>query len=221
MRAVKLYGVSAIVVCASPRLEQREIKSLYMSGKVDSAAVLIETFQSVNPVFGREDSVFISKFLSVIYAAQPEKTGIARDYMRRLLTLDPKAEIGDMFASDEVDTLFQRTKRALALANGRKPEAGEETGGSSDFDSLQVHAADKGGRIHEPREGGKERADRKSQSPRPGQALETDSAGKGARTLWVVSGLAVLTLAGTATWFFLNDTPDAEPREITFNSQDR
>jgi hypothetical protein len=59
----------------------------------------------------RDDSIFVFKYLSVIYAAKPATKDKSRSFMFQLLTLAPTIEILDMYASDEIERAFHSVKK--------------------------------------------------------------------------------------------------------------
>lgn len=59
----------------------------------------------------RDDSVFVFKYLSVVYAANPATKERSRSFMFQLLTLAPTIEILDMYASDEIERTFHTVKK--------------------------------------------------------------------------------------------------------------
>jgi hypothetical protein len=59
----------------------------------------------------REDSIFVFKYLSVIYAADSTTREKSKSFMFQLLNLAPTIEILDMYASDEIERMFRSVKQ--------------------------------------------------------------------------------------------------------------
>jgi hypothetical protein len=90
---------------------QRRAHVFYFDGKVDSARALIEAYVANHPMHDKGDSLFIAKYLSVIYSVDPSRKQDGERNMRRWLELDPSADIADMYANEDVDALFHKLKR--------------------------------------------------------------------------------------------------------------
>jgi hypothetical protein len=91
-------------------LDQERIHAWYYTGKVDSAARAMERFQQRSPIHSRSDSLFLSKYLGVIYSMNPIDREKGKAMLAGLLALDASATIEDMFAPPEVDSVFNALK---------------------------------------------------------------------------------------------------------------
>lgn len=103
---------------------------MYGEGEFDVAVAMIDSFTRSNPVYPKDDSVFVAKHLAVIYTANPDTREKGKRYMFQLLELLPSAKIVDMFVSDEIDRIFQRVREEYTVQlnlMGRKG-AGMESG---------------------------------------------------------------------------------------------
>jgi hypothetical protein len=113
-----LVGVlSALpVFSATPSaLDQQKIHQLYTEGDFEKVLTAIHEFTQTHPTHSQDDSIFIAKYLAVIYAANPATREMGRSYMFRLLKLQPNAKIVDLFVSDEIDRTFEKTKEEFAV----------------------------------------------------------------------------------------------------------
>ncbi len=96
-------------------LPQKEIRNAYSDGDFDGVIVAIDSFTQAHQSFSRNDSVFIAKYLAVIYTANPLTREKGKHYMFRLLDLQPSAKIVDMFASDEILRIFENVKEEFLV----------------------------------------------------------------------------------------------------------
>jgi hypothetical protein len=122
LAAACLMAAIAPADAAEAGLDQERIHALYYSGKPDTAAFLIETFIGSHSGYSRNDSLFIAKYMGVIYSADPAKKESGLRFLDQWLNLDPSADIKDMFASDDVDSLFNRMKREKYSAVASPPQ---------------------------------------------------------------------------------------------------
>jgi hypothetical protein len=61
----------------------------------------------------REDSIFVFKYLSVIYAADSSTRAKAESYMVQLLKLMPTIELLDLYISDNIQAIFNNIKKSF------------------------------------------------------------------------------------------------------------
>ena len=118
-------------------LDQTKIRALYNNGDFDLLIDVLEGFMKRNKAFPASDSVFIAKYLAVVYTANKDTREKGKYYMYRLLELLPSAKLVDMFVSDEVDRIFDKVKEefrirpmkggveATAQAGSSQPAKGE------------------------------------------------------------------------------------------------
>lgn len=96
-------------------LPQKEIRTAYSDGDFDGVIAAIDSFTQAHKSYGQGDSVFIAKYLAVIYTANPLTREKGKHYMFRLLDLQPSAKIVDMFASDEILRIFEKVKEEFVV----------------------------------------------------------------------------------------------------------
>jgi hypothetical protein len=58
----------------------------------------------------RDDSVFVFKYLSVIYAADSTTKEKSKSFMFQLISLAPAIEIMDLYVSDQIELMFKSVK---------------------------------------------------------------------------------------------------------------
>lgn len=99
-------------------LDKPAISKAYFESDFERIRLPLETWrQSFAENKTREDSIFVFKYLSVIYAANPATKDKSRSFMFMLLTLAPTIEIMDMYASDEIELMFRSVKREFKDRN--------------------------------------------------------------------------------------------------------
>ena len=96
---------------ATDTLDQEKIKSLYLDGDFEPAKKILEAYKEAHPNAENKEKIFIYKFLSVIYAANPKTRDKAQSYMYSLLTLVPTVELLDLYVSDAIEKIFQDVKQ--------------------------------------------------------------------------------------------------------------
>ena len=95
-------------------INRSEIQALYFSGEFEPLIALLENMRHQRRLRDREDSVFIFKYLGVIYGADEATRKKAESFLFQLLKLKPNADLTDMGVGDNIETLFQRVRDRYA-----------------------------------------------------------------------------------------------------------
>ena len=108
-------------------LRQIDIHAKYRDGSFEMVIETLEAFLQTHKSFLREDSLFLTKHLAVVFASNPARREKGKYYMRRLLELDPSANLMDMYVGDEIDRIWEKVRAEYFAANPMllpKPIAG-------------------------------------------------------------------------------------------------
>lgn len=108
-----------IVDLATVPLNETKVHQAYEDGDFETMIAIIASFTRTHPVYSKADSICITKHLAVIYAANPATREKGKNYMFRLLDLMPSASILDMFVSDEIDHIFEKTREEYVMRQKR------------------------------------------------------------------------------------------------------
>jgi hypothetical protein len=99
-----------VVKTAASTLDTARIRKLYMESEFDHAIGLLEKDLKGKPSLTHADSVFIYKYLAVMYTSKYESRELGKRYMYQLLAIEPSARISDMFASDMIYMIFKNVQ---------------------------------------------------------------------------------------------------------------
>jgi len=88
-------------------LDKPAISKAYFEGDFHRILPPLEAFRTSRATKSREDSVFVYKYLSVIYAADSTTRKKGESYMVQLLKLVPSIELVDMYISDNIEAIFK------------------------------------------------------------------------------------------------------------------
>ncbi len=88
-------------------LDKTAISKAYFEGEFNRILPPLEAWRTSRATKTREDSIFVYKYLSVIYAAEPKTQNKAESYMVQLLKLMPTIELVDMYISDNIESIFK------------------------------------------------------------------------------------------------------------------
>lgn len=93
-------------------LDKEAISQAYFEGDFDRVRFPLEVYRERFPASAtREDSIFVYKYLSVIYAADSTTQHKAEYYMVQLIRLVPTIELVDLYISDNIHAIFKNVKK--------------------------------------------------------------------------------------------------------------
>jgi hypothetical protein len=123
-------------------LDKEAISHAYFEGEFHRVLPPLETYRQSFPVTAtREDSIFVFKYLSVIYAADSSTRAKAESYMVQLLKLMPTIELIDLYISDNIQAIFKNVKNEFLQQ--QEYVRGHDQYGRASKDSTQVKPAGK------------------------------------------------------------------------------
>jgi hypothetical protein len=189
-------------------LDQKAIHNAYNEGDFEKVTKLIDSFTKANKTYSRNDSIFISKHLAVVYSANPQTREKGKYYMYRLLEMMPSAELVDMFVSDEIDRIFERVRKEFVA---RQKGFG--------VDSTQISSPEK------PATGSAAHAEQASAAQPAGPSKEYQEASRPetesfwkTKGMWIAGGVGLLT-AGTVAYLILSSDDTPSTHTITIPNQ--
>ncbi|MEO6098263.1 MAG: hypothetical protein ABIW76_22375 [Fibrobacteria bacterium] len=91
-------------------LDKNAISHAYFEGEFSQILPPLETFRQAYPNPTKDDQIFVYKYLSVIYAADPSTRKKAESYMVQLVKLMPTIELIDLYISDNIQAIFKDVK---------------------------------------------------------------------------------------------------------------
>lgn len=93
-------------------LDKEAISHAYFEGDFSRVLPPLEMVRQTFPASStRDDSIFVFKYLSVIYAADSTTMTKAESYMVQLLRLMPTIELVDLYISDNIHAIFKDVKQ--------------------------------------------------------------------------------------------------------------
>lgn len=116
------------------------IHKQYLEGDFEEAIDKLETGLKYVTPLSHEDSVFIFKHLGVMYTAKYETREKGKQYMLRLLDVEPTARLMDMYASDMIYMIFKNILDEYELAKAKLRRTQDLTAANA---TQEANAADK------------------------------------------------------------------------------
>ena len=93
-------------------LDKESISHAYFEGEFSRILPPLEAYRQSFPASAtKEDSIFVYKYLSVIYAASPTTRNKGESCMVQLIKMKPAIELIDLYISDNIDAIFKSVKQ--------------------------------------------------------------------------------------------------------------
>ncbi len=180
-------------------LNRTLVSEAYSDGDFDRVVSQLEADLAAPQGLSHSDSVFAYKYLSVVYCAYSKTKEKGKYYMFRLLELDPKAELTELFVSDEVDLAFAKVRREFAVTQAKQAKASSPssptTPALSDGKGVEPESTDtKGKQLI---------SNSSSPSRQPDREKHIG--------YWVAGGALAAGVVTVATYFILNSGGDEGP----------
>lgn len=185
-------------------VDKKAIQELYYQGDFEPLISLLESLRSQRRIRDKEDSVFIFKYLGVLYGADTTTRRQAEAFLYQMLKLDPASGLEELMVSDEIVALFREVKRRYLKRHPFPLESLPPPDGLAQDSALAANSGTGGGAASR----GSEPLKPKSQaSPSPGPL--------GIATWKWVAGGAVVAAAAVGTVILINQEPDPEVNRIS------
>ncbi len=91
-------------------LDKSTIRKSYFEGDFNRILPPLEAWRTSRATKNRDDSIFVYKYLSVIYAADSTTMNKAESFMVQLIRLMPTIELVDMYISDNIESIFKNVQ---------------------------------------------------------------------------------------------------------------
>jgi hypothetical protein len=110
-------------------VDRNEVLGLYMEGDFETLVALLENIRRERQLRDREDSIFIYKFLGVIYGADERTKRKAESFLYQMLELDPNEDLSALGVGESVQKIFERVRTRVKVDTTRiaKPAPVVET----------------------------------------------------------------------------------------------
>ncbi len=88
-----------------------------MSGEFETLVALLENVRRERQLRDKEDSIFIYKFLGVIYGANENTRRKAESFLYQMLKLDATEDLSTLGVGDSVEAIFDRVRVRFGRAH--------------------------------------------------------------------------------------------------------
>lgn len=96
-------------------LDRSRVQAEYGDGNFEVVIEILEGYRSSHKAFQASDSLFLAKYLGVVYASNPASREKGKYWLYRMLQIDPAADLVDMYVGEAVDKAFERVRQEFIV----------------------------------------------------------------------------------------------------------
>ena len=96
-------------------LDQKKVHAEYGDGNFETAVQILEGYRAQHSRYRVADSVYIAKYLGVIYASNPDSREKGKYWLYKMLQMDPSSDLVDLYVGEEVERTFEKVKSEFQI----------------------------------------------------------------------------------------------------------
>ncbi len=91
-------------------VDQQKVHAEYGEGNFETVVQILEDYRAKHDQYRVADSVYIAKYLGVIYTSNPDSREKGKYWLYKMLQMDPGADLVDLYVGEEVEKTFEKVK---------------------------------------------------------------------------------------------------------------
>ncbi len=106
-----LFSESTLVLAKSDSVLIDKVQNWYYNGHFGEIIQALEEYKRSGQMKTRDDSIFVYKYLGVIYGADSDEQKKGEAYLYSFLRLEPQSDLDDMHLSGPIQDLFDKVRQ--------------------------------------------------------------------------------------------------------------
>ncbi|MEO7423700.1 MAG: hypothetical protein ABI036_00845 [Fibrobacteria bacterium] len=96
-------------------MDQQKVHAEYGEGNFENVIQILEGYRAGHGQYRRSDSVYIAKYLGVIYVSNPDSREKGKYWLYKMLQMDPGADLVDLYVGEEVEKVFDKVRSEFVV----------------------------------------------------------------------------------------------------------
>lgn len=196
-------------------VDKQTVQDLYQGGEFEQLIALLENMRRERRLRDRDDSVFIYKYLGVVYGADMNTRRKAESFLYQMLKLDPSQDLEDLEVGDAILSMFRDVRKRYDRTANDSLSASEREHVKKSLKAYGYPIDSTGKNLVEVRldSNANSAALAANQDGQKGSASSEDKSGSAAagqeasdrKWMWVAGGAAAVTLVGIGAIMLMSE----------------
>jgi hypothetical protein len=96
-------------------VDRVKVHAEYGDGNFENVVQILEDFRARHDKYRPVDSVFIAKYLGVVYASNPDSREKGKYWLYKMLQMDPASDLVDLYVGEEVEKTFEKVRSEFVV----------------------------------------------------------------------------------------------------------
>lgn len=105
---------------AADTVDRKKVHTEYGEGNFETVVQLLEDFRARHDSYRTSDSVFIAKYLGVIYASNPDSREKGKYWLYKMLQMDPSSSLVDLYVGEAVEQTYEKVRQEFIVRRNYK-----------------------------------------------------------------------------------------------------
>jgi hypothetical protein len=105
----------AAAIAASDTLDRKRVHAEYGDGNFETVVQILEDYRSRHEHYRTGDSVFIAKYLGVVYASNPDSREKGKYWLYKMLQMEPSSDLVDLYVGEEVERTYEKVRQEFIV----------------------------------------------------------------------------------------------------------
>lgn len=100
---------------AADTIDRKKVHAEYGDGNFETVVQILEDYRARHNAYRSTDSVFIAKYLGVIYASNPDSREKGKYWLYKMLQIDPASSLVDLYVGEAVEHTYEKVRQEFIV----------------------------------------------------------------------------------------------------------
>lgn len=112
----KTAALDAVASSSAPdTIDRKKVHAEYGDGNFETVVKILEDYRARHAVYRSADSVFMAKYLGVIYASNPDSREKGKYWLYKMLQIDPSSNLVDLYVGEAVEHTYEKVRQEFIV----------------------------------------------------------------------------------------------------------
>jgi hypothetical protein len=100
---------------AADTIDRKKVHAEYGDGNFETVIQILEDYRARHGAYRSTDSLFIAKYLGVIYASNPDSREKGKYWLYKMLQIDPSSSLVDLYVGEAVEHTYEKVRQEFIV----------------------------------------------------------------------------------------------------------